>query len=455
MPYSKERASKGGHSDLVKNPEISNFLTQCDYLKEPTAEELQSITSCFENVSVSSDLPLKVVASDASPYSDPINGTFPSTQIGYVKISLVLVDVGDFEGLRSTESRFVDPFKVAEMHRNADALSFVLPGANVRYKGATTVANGFRRAVWEQLTDDRTKMANDPEYSIGSTLLAIEDDKQVIVKKCPSCKLDETFSFKNIFEIQQCPSCGEDIFLTDSLRIHEQISEFGDSTSAITRFMNVIEHLAIATLVRMLGHYQPESLSQMAFFVDGPLAIFGQPARIHAKLMQLYFRVYGYLKKKGLPPPIIVGLQKTGQVAEHAKALAKHLPKGCLKIVDDEYRNKWIKASERPNENFGHETYYGQDFIYKTDSGRVFTLGIPYPFLKKSSREKFALEKSNMKIYSDTLTRTLGIIKFFEFELYEDAVVPIALAHRHASISLMPGGKVLDLVSKHGLNKKV
>lgn len=36
-------------------------------------------------------------------------------------------------------------------------------------------------------------------------------------------------------------------------------------------------------------------------------------------------------------------------------------------------------------------------------------------------------------------------------DLYENAVIPVALAHRHASISLAPGGKVLDLVTRHGL----
>jgi hypothetical protein len=49
------------------------------------------------------------------------------------------------------------------------------------------------------------------------------------------------------------------------------------------------------------------------------------------------------------------------------------------------------------------------------------------------------------------LAKAFSLIRYFEFDLYENAVVPIALAHRHASISLVPGGKVLDLVTRAGL----
>jgi hypothetical protein len=36
-------------------------------------------------------------------------------------------------------------------------------------------------------------------------------------------------------------------------------------------------------------------------------------------------------------------------------------------------------------------------------------------------------------------------------DLYDNALVPVALANRHASISLVPGGKVLDLLVRSGL----
>jgi hypothetical protein len=453
MPYNGERASKGGHVDLVRNSDVAEFLKNSDYMKEPSEKEIESIKEgCFD-APESDELPIKVIASDASPYSEPINGLFPSTQIGYVKNSLVLIDVNDYNGLSSPSTRFVDPFKAADMHRNADGMAFILPGSNIKYKHSSTVSDGFRLAVWEQLSDDRTKMANSIDFNVASTLLAIEEENTIYIKKCPSCGevSEDPFVFEDIITIHKCSACSENVYLTDSLRLHEQVSDFGDNGSAMTRFMNVIEQLNIATLIRMLFHYQPETLSKMAFFIDGPLAVFGQPAKVHVRLMKLYYDISAQLKLKGLSPPVIVGLQKTGMVAEHANSISRYLKNNTIRLIDDEYRGKWIKGSVERTENFGHETYFGQDFIFKTESGKIFTLGIPYPFAKKGKGKLFTKTKCEIDNYKDTLARTLAIIKLFELELYENAIVPIALAHRHASISLMPGGKVLDLVSKHGL----
>lgn len=455
MPYNRERAGKGGHADLVRNPDVSMFLENCSYMREPSDQEGTRIASSFMDAPSGTELPLKVIASDASTYSDAISGRFPSTQVGYVKVSLVLVDLKEFADLTEPGSRYVDPFKVAAMHRNASAISFTLPGSNIRYKKAATVRDGFRRAVFDQYSDARTNFAKGEKYSLSDTLLAINGGS-ISIKKCPSCGdyPDKAFAFDEHNLVASCSSCHAEIYITDDLRLHEQVSDYGDCASAITRFMNVTEHLLVASLIRMLADHQPEALSSMGFILDGPLAIFGQPADVHKRLMALYHEIAERQLARNLCPPVIVGLQKDGQVMEHARSLVPFLnksfeKKSAFRVVDDIYRGKYI--CEVQNENFGHETYYGQDFILKTESGRIFTVGIPYPYHDKQPRADFADRKSNPANYGNLLSRSFDLIKYFELDLYENAVVPIALAHRHASISLVPGGKVLDLVTKHGL----
>lgn len=46
------------------------------------------------------------------------------------------------------------------------------------------------------------------------------------------------------------------------------------------------------------------------------------------------------------------------------------------------------------------------------------------------------------------------MINLLESDLYENAVVPIALAHHYTAISLEPGGKVLDLLTKRAMNRE-
>lgn len=465
MPYNGEVAGKGGHSDVVKNPDVQAFLDDCSCLTPPSEEEAKKITNDYilwkENKSW---LPDFVVASDASPYKEPLPGFFPSTQIGYVKNSMVIIEVSEYDDLKPVDSNYVDPFKVAKLHRSGDAISFTLPGCNVRYKNSATVKDGFRLAVYEQLSDIRTSFTNDRKFNVVGTLFAIDDNK-ISLKCCPSCRSVEHFRFKPNNEVQPCSNCGQNVYITDVMRIHEQISDLGDNGSAITRFMNVVEHLIIASFIRMVGHRNPQLLSRMAFILDGPLAIFGQPAKVHARLLKLYSKVYEYLEKKQLEPPLILGITKTGPAVEHAMALSKYIEKGAVRVIDDEYRHKYIAARSESSDNFGHETYYGQDFIYRTKSGKVFVFGLVYPFRFKTplyqegeedkqeeAKKRFAKEKVEIDRYSNMLGKAMNVVSHFELELYENAIVPIALAHRHASISLVPGGKVLDILSKKALN---
>jgi hypothetical protein len=72
---------------------------------------------------------------------------------------------------------------------------------------------------------------------------------------------------------------------------------------------------------------------------------------------------------------------------------------------------------------------------------------VPYPFKDKQNRKEFSREKANISNYKNIGAYT-NLIEDFECDLYENAVVPIALAHKYTAISLEPGSKVLDLLSR-------
>ena len=48
MPYQGEFASKASHYDIVKNPEVAQFLEDCDYLKPPSDEEIDVVRAQFQ-----------------------------------------------------------------------------------------------------------------------------------------------------------------------------------------------------------------------------------------------------------------------------------------------------------------------------------------------------------------------------------------------------------------------
>lgn len=459
MPYKGEKAGKGGHADFVSNPDIITFLNDCEYLREPSDKEAEIMVSDFVGAPDTSniDLPSYVIASDASKKDSPINDKLPSTQIGYIKISHVLVDLNNYSNLSELHSNYIDPFKVAEIHRSANPLTYVLPGSNIRYRSATNVKNGFRKAVFEQL--DRNIGHNGSPARLLDVLINISNkvdsngDKEIVIEKCPCCKINNTFSFLQSRKVVKCSSCNNDIYASDWLRLHEDISDFGNNTSTMTRMMNALEHLLFISLVLQIFEKDPKSLSKTAFILDGPLAVFGQPAKLHARIMQKICEINQQLDSLKLDHILVIGLQKTGELADYANMIDKYLNNNKIKVISDDYRYKYIKGSDAPSENFGHETYYGQDFIYKTLSGKIFNFALPYPFYNKENVNQFAKDKVDYSKYGSLIARACKLINYFEMDLYENAIVPVALAHRHASISIVPGSKVLDIISGLNINR--
>lgn len=453
MPYDRERAGKGGHADFVRNPDVQNFLSNCSYLREPSDAEAQDLASRFARAPTGDPpkLPRYVVASDASKSDAPINDKLPSTQVGFLKVSHLLVDMQKYAGLIDPVNRFVDPFRVAEMHRSASPVTFTMPGSNIRYRGTDNVKDGFRRALFDQLTIDRSESQNG---QVLCRMLVELNDNALTLPSCPRCGGSPGPTFVRDVLLRQCGACGAEVYATDFLRLHEGISDFGDNASAMTRMMNAMEHLMLAGFILQVFETQPQALSEITFVLDGPLALFGEPAKLHPRLQKLIFRVNESLARMDLQPMLVLGLQKTGGVMDHARLLERFLPDGVLRVIDDEYRNQYITGGDSPTANFGNETYYGQDFLFKTERGRIFNFAIPYPFADKTfagGGTGFAKAKIDLTHYGPLIERACDLIRHFEMDLYDNAIVPVALAHRHASISLVPGGKVLDVLVRSGL----
>jgi len=468
VPYKGELASKSSHYDIVRNTEVTDFLETCEYLKEPTEEEAKAITAAFVEPPPTGGviLPERVIAVDGSPYEANINDRLPSTKVGYVKVGVVLIDMKQFSSLRVMGGRYVDPFRVAELEENNSPLTFVLPSANVRIKGKSSVRDSFRAVVDAQLYSDKTRFnPTDPLTSLRTTLfhlasrrpdeMGTNDPTRLRLSKCPACGRGP-IEVCDVPEPQHCPNCGEEVYPSDCLRLWEEVSDFQSNTMVMNRFMLLVEHLMPIHYIRFLAGNSLQSLSEIMFFVDGPLAIFGTAAWLSRAILIYLADINKRLREKHYPDVLMIGLQKTGQVVDYVDMIERFIEPNRLFAIDDDYRYRYVLAGRDPSGNgFGDETYYGQDFVYKTPSGRRFVFALPYPTASKRIPDKqtFITKKTDLTWYTE-LPRALALIQKVESDLYQNAVVPIALAHRFTAISLMPGGKVLDLLTRRAFEKK-
>lgn len=464
MPYPGQVAGKTGHADIVRNPDVQSFLQRCCDVPRPTPDDIKKLLSeasdavCFGE----QQLPGIVLALDGSSYEASPDGGFPSRRIGYVKISSVALDMERYKGLRVPGARTVDPLVVNALLKDTEAFSMALPGAYVIPAGRQSSKEGFRYELQNYLMSDRTRLAKHTLYDTLQTVWhamdRIEPDGKgghFLKVGCTEDLCDGKAAVDVKTNTGKCNSCGADILFVDSLRLHEPFMETGDNQAVLNRLMNGIEHLLMLHYVLYLREVNPKLLSRLCIISDGPLALFGEMAPLHRGIMKILGVIREQQHAAGLDEPLIIGFSKTGRIVEHFASIDNLIaeaqaPHSFVFPVSDEYRYTYLEPAKDKTVNHGKETYYGQDFYIRMPSGRGFVMGLPYPFSDRS-RSDFQTAKTDLSNYKATIGRALRVIKEFESDLYGSSLVPITLAHQHASISLKPGGRVLDILSRQSL----
>lgn len=452
MPYrtfhgSFEHASKLGHVPLADSEFIKAKLASYRVFGQQSVERVTGDLLVSANDLPDPGEPVKWVMSfDGSNQELETRPEYPSNRVGYIQIAGVLVHLAEM--LEQERQPFVDPAAVRRATQQS-ILSIVLPGSNVCRSDMETVRDSWRIEVYELLRDYRIE-----GQSILDVFLRLMEfggratnDGKVLLARCSA---DPDCIQKNILVGKsggQCPACGGKLFPTDSLRIHEEVQELTGNGTALGRLMTVLEHLTMLCYIDYLAAVQPRALGAVAFVFDGPLALFGPPAPVKRAIQTYLHRLRDDLRAKHYRPPVIVGVEKTGQFAEHAAELGKHLELQTLMRLPDEYIFTRIIATRTPGSAFGEDTYYGRKFFYKTIRGQVLTLTVPY--FDQSATVAVSHDLWN----SETMPQTLALLDEIGTKLYQDALIPVALAHSYAAIPLRTGSKVLKLLSQEFLGQ--
>jgi hypothetical protein len=474
MPFDGQLAGKTGHEDILQNPEVEAFLDEQGDVPKPDAKSMAEIfEACPKASSFRASLPPIIIAIDGSYYEASADDREPSRRVGYIKVGMVALDMQRY-GLLGADSIYVDPIAVNRL-LTSDALSMALPGANMKRAEFTSASEGFRFYVQRYFDGDRTKIGESND-TLLDTLIAllhykeevVEEDGQefVTIHRCPNvdCSSNEpdgdgnrpegkTFRVPVIGRSIRCDACDGLVLIVDALRIHEAFVESGSNAEVYGRLMLASEHLLIAHWIQHYRKYHLSLLSQMGFVMDGPLAISGQAARLHGAILALIYDANAELLKQQMEPLLVMGLTKTGIAIEHFATLnwppldepgAADLRDFAF-AVTDEYRYRYITPRPRTTDKpFGHETYYGQDILVRTERGHEFLICLPYAC--RGKRDLAFQDRFQVAQYIGA-GKAFELLRTLESDLYSNALVPVILAHEYASISLVPGGKVLDLAT--------
>jgi hypothetical protein len=190
----------------------------------------------------------------------------------------------------------------------------------------------------------------------------------------------------------------------------------------------------------------PATLPHVAFITDGPLAFFGTTAKLKSQMVSFWEKLTADLAAKGLRPPLVAGIEKSGLFVDHAHAVAEAVPEGSVVTLDEQYIRQRVKrkAGTKP---YGSDDFYGRRFFYRTTSGNMLVVTVP-----RAAGQPYGDSPGcdDLSQYP-TLKPTLRLLDRIETRLYPDAVIPVALAHSAAALPLGTGSDVLRILAQDAL----
>lgn len=369
-----------------------------------------------------------------------------------MQVAGILVDL---RKLRETRHGYPDPAAIADA-QDAAVFAGFLPSSNLPSRDGEDPVRAFRRELNTLLLETEVN---------GTVLLdAFEKIEHLRTASsfgaakqapCPNEGCESTIEGLAIgLGGSACPSCGGPIWLTDLLRIHDEFDPWGANRSVASRVRTVLEHLTMAALAASIRHRSLAAFDSMAFIADGPLALFGPPARLRLPLLRFWRQIATIARKADLQPPLILGIEKTGEFVDHADDLGDLIEPGHLMRLPTTYIQDYVSFRRS---DYGVGTYFGRKFIYRTTDERLIVFTTPPlggNFEPDGAAGPYGKDGDDLELGDfPTLGASCALLDVIGTRLYENAVIPLALAHRWAAYPLRTASSVLKLYAEEQLGR--
>lgn len=425
-----ERASKISHAQIINNSAVQAMLARCTLPAPSSPEQVQDAL-----IEVPNEMPAhidKVVAVDGSLSETPVRPQYPSASITFFTTGPLLFSLRDLD--RLGEQPTIDPADMNKL-KNISRHSLVLPTANVSIDGRD-LARSVRRALHEFLCEERvgTRLQDTLRWLLFEEFHS-SGPTEWHVPSCPyGCGLAPLVLRPTDPDEHACPSCGEPIWLMDALRMHERIDEEAGAGAVSSYVLSALETLVLVDVIRqILQTYGPEQLRTTAFIKDGPLATFGVIAGLVRPLRALSTHVMTCRAPRSVLN--LAGLEKSGPFVEHAAQIADRIPPGNALLLTDAYIKRYIMPGNQSPDVYGRTTYWGNKLIFRAPDGNMYLASVPAGDLHTAPAVD---DFSN-------LFDMLAVIARLRCSMYDNALLPVALANKLVSLSEYPSTEILRI----------
>lgn len=434
-PKPFEKASKSSHHHVINDPVVASMLKRL-YVPPRTPVD----AGVFAPFIPQETEIQHVVAIDGGYSEVPIQAGYPAASINFFQFGALHFKREDLRRLEA--SQHIAPEDMQRL-KNIDRLKLPLATRGARNKDLGSLSETVRFSLAEFLSAQSLGENNSLMDTLAWFLFKrylgnnrSEQDKQWFLSSNPygasgGMSLHEP-AMKPDFSFE-CPATGKPIYLSDAFRLHERIEEETGAGAVAGYIAGAIEHLILLHIIKNLARKDQAALKTVLFIMDRPTGWFGLTAPMHVPMLCLVDWLFANHSL------FLAGLEKSGAFVEHARDIQAQMPSGTFLLLDDAYIYRHISPGEEDQARpYAATSYYGHKLIFKSRQGQMYVVSLPVRELKK----KPLLE------HVPNLQAVLTHVEELHCDMYENALMPIALANKLVSLSVHPSSQILKTFAK-------
>lgn len=426
LPF--ESASKLGHLSLMSSEWINSLIKdfEAQYSSPST-----HVTSSWTEFIPSNNQINQIWVVDGS-YIPVQSDSLPPKEVAFIKTAILNVSESSIENIDKYNPHPMDLQKI--MKDNALFHSTVLPLRNIKSSKGTNF-DTVRNIIFESI-----KIDEKGEYF--ETLKWLSYQKWLDTPttspafNCPFC--DTNLEFPPDSEKMNCLKCNNELYLTDMIGFHLDMTEEKATDAIASAYMSIMEHLMLFTIIRLYWSKQDTSLFKNTLFIkDGPLSLNSQ----YVKLIPHIREFLEFAKQRDVLINII-GQEKSGKFVDHLSIVGRYVKpfektdKMHYNVLTHDYVEKEVQ--EKPsNINYGERSNWGEKVLIKVDPVTQLVINIPTGYYLDRKDAPTSNELINLEVILNVLPNIVS--RRFSGGLY-----PIELANGIASLSSYPSAKILQ-----------
>lgn len=426
-----EHASKISHSEIIANPAVRALLAQCAIPKSAAPSVIAELAQAAPTPDAAGVD--HVVAVDGGYRETSVRDEYPSAAVTFFTFGPLRFALDDLRAL--DDKPFLAPEDMAKL-KHIQRFTLALPTRNISRNGMS-----LERSVRETMQDffdridhDDAPLADTLRWLLFRGWSRVPEPWELPNCPNPGCDAGPIELTHETPNRSSCESCGGPVFLVDALRLHERVDEEHGAGGISGYVMTALEQLVLVHIVKALYELKPDFLRRIVFIKDGPLAFFGPTAPLSKAMRAMAEHLGDRL--------VIVGLEKSGAFVEHADRIADRMDSESVLVLTNDYIYRYVVPGDPANPDpYGKNTYWGGKLIFKAADENMYVATVPTgEFTPAPGLGDFT-----------NLPEILSVLGLLRCSMYDNALIPVALANKLVSLSEFPSSRILETFAKSSL----